>query len=94
MVEPRNDENQIIAQIHAAFLRLHNNLVDEGMSFAEARRTVIENYQWVVLHDFRIHGPPEKSIDLCIEFAVFGLVNFAASSTTPEKPPNTSAQSA
>ena len=31
--DPRNDENQIIAQIHVAFLRAHNKLIDEGLSF-------------------------------------------------------------
>jgi len=28
--DPRNDENQVIAQIHVAFLRAHNRLIDQG----------------------------------------------------------------
>jgi Animal haem peroxidase len=52
LVEPRNDENLIIAQIHLSFLRLHNSLVDQGMSFDEARQTVVGAYRYVVLHDY------------------------------------------
>src|SRR4029077_7534525 len=39
LVEHRNDENLIIAQIHLSFLRLHNELIDQGMSFDEAHGT-------------------------------------------------------
>ena len=52
LVEPRNDENLIIAQIHLSFLRLHNSLVDQGMSFDEARQTVVGAYRDVVLNDY------------------------------------------
>ncbi len=50
--DPRNDENTIIAQLHLAFLLAHNALVDQGMSFEDARRTLRQHYQWMVLHDF------------------------------------------
>jgi hypothetical protein len=52
LVEHRNDENEVISQIHTAFLLFHNRLVDEGMPFAEARLTTIAYYQWIVLHEF------------------------------------------
>ena len=52
LVEHRNDENLIIAQIHLSFLRLHNSLVDQGMSFDEARQTVVGAYRYVVLNDY------------------------------------------
>jgi hypothetical protein len=52
LVEPRNDENLIIAQMHLSFLRLHNSLVDQGMSFDEARQTVVGAYRYVVLNDY------------------------------------------
>ena len=52
LIEPRNDENLIIAQIHLSFLRLHNELIDEGMSFDEAHDTVVEAYRYVVLNDY------------------------------------------
>jgi hypothetical protein len=52
LVEARNDENLIIAQIHLSFLRLHNALVDQGMSFDEAHDTVVNAYRYVVLNDY------------------------------------------
>ncbi len=52
LVEHRNDENLIIAQIHLSFLRLHNSLVDQGMSFDQAQQTVIGAYRYVVLNDY------------------------------------------
>jgi hypothetical protein len=52
LVEHRNDENLIIAQIHLSFLRLHNSLVDQGMSFDQARQTVVGAYRYVVLNDY------------------------------------------
>ncbi|GIM88404.1 LysM peptidoglycan-binding domain-containing protein [Paractinoplanes toevensis] len=50
--DPRNDENLIISQLHVAFLRAHNALVDQGLSFEDARRVLRQHYQHVVVHDF------------------------------------------
>jgi hypothetical protein len=50
--DPRNDENLIVAQLHVAFLRAHNAVVDSGRSFAEARTLLRQHYQDMVLHDF------------------------------------------
>lgn len=50
--DPRNDENTIVAQLHVAFLKAHNTLVDGGLSFDGARRELILRYQAAVLHDF------------------------------------------
>ncbi len=50
--DPRNDENTIVAQLHLAFLLAHNALVDRGLSFTEARRTLRQHYQHIVLNDF------------------------------------------
>jgi Animal haem peroxidase len=57
--DPRNDENLILAQLHLAFLRAHNELVDQGNSFRSARRLLRQHYQYIVLHDFlkRIADP-------------------------------------
>ena len=54
IVEHRNDENQIISQLHVALLLFHNAVVDQlGISnFNRAQRTVTRYYQWAVLHDF------------------------------------------
>jgi hypothetical protein len=60
--DPRNDENIIVSQLHHAFIRFHNNVVEHvaakqpGLKgaalFAEARRVVTWHYQWVVVRDF------------------------------------------
>jgi Animal haem peroxidase len=50
--DPRNDENQIIAQIHVAFLRAHNKLIEEGFKFEDARRLMEWRHQWIVVHEF------------------------------------------
>jgi hypothetical protein len=60
--DPRQDENLIIAQLHVAFLKLHNRVLDglkrgeiknaSGTLFEQARRIVTWHYQWVVRHDF------------------------------------------
>jgi nucleoid-associated protein YgaU len=57
--DPRNDENTIIAQLHLAFLKAHNAMVDQGRSFEEARRLLRQHYQHIVIHDFlkRVAGP-------------------------------------
>lgn len=61
--DPRNDENTIIAQMHVAFLRAHNALVDElGAevgTFGQARKMLRQYYQYIVLNDFlkRIADP-------------------------------------
>ena len=59
----RNDENLIVGQLHLAFLRFHNRVVDDirgtlgplattAEVFAEAQRLVRWHYQWLILHEF------------------------------------------
>lgn len=50
--DPRNDENQIIAQIHVAYLRAHNKLIDQRLSFADARQLMEWRHQWIVVNEF------------------------------------------
>jgi hypothetical protein len=58
--EPRNDENLIIVQLHKAFAKFHNQVVDylrsQGLRpewvFEAARRLTRWHYQWAVIHDF------------------------------------------
>jgi len=63
--DPRQDENLIIAQLHVAFLKLHNRVLEylecgrmqnvgpEGATlFEQARRLLTWHYQWVVRHDY------------------------------------------
>jgi hypothetical protein len=50
--DPRNDENLIVAQLHVAFLRAHNELVRQGKGFAQAQRLLRQHYQHIIVHDF------------------------------------------
>ena len=57
--DPRNDENLIVSQLHAAMVRFHNLMVDvlhlvgfQGDIFVEAQKLVRHHYQWAVVNDF------------------------------------------
>jgi hypothetical protein len=53
LADGRNDETLIIAQLHAAFLRFHNKLIDErDMSFRAAQLAVQHQWQWLVLNEY------------------------------------------
>jgi hypothetical protein len=52
IADPRNDENKIVVQVHLLFMRLHNQLVNAGHGFDEARRRVQTAYRRIVLHDY------------------------------------------
>jgi hypothetical protein len=61
IADPRNDENVIVSQLHLAFLKFHNavvdylqagGVVDPNEAFDEAQRLVRWHYQWIVLHEF------------------------------------------
>ena len=59
LADSRNNENLILRQIHAMFLKLHNRAiaalrgeVPESKLFAEARRRVCWQYQWLVRYDY------------------------------------------
>jgi len=60
LVEGRNDEQVLINQLHVAFLKFHNRLVDlaraDGVPaaavFETARQATRWHYQWMVVHDF------------------------------------------
>ena len=67
IADPRNDQTLIILQLHVAFQKFHNRLVDvlrsQGIPraavFEAARRLARWHYQWIVTHDFvpAIVGP-------------------------------------
>lgn len=59
LVEHRNDENEIISQIHVAFLKLHNHFIDQGDSFEQAQQHVLSLYHSAIATDFLPHilGP-------------------------------------
>jgi hypothetical protein len=41
----------VIAQIHIAFLRAHNRLIDQKYRFEQARDLMEWRYQWIVVHE-------------------------------------------
>ena len=61
--DPRNDENTIVAQLHLAFLRAHNKLVDRWHSFTEPRRVMRQHYQYLVIHDFLMQVADKKIVE-------------------------------
>ena len=56
--DPRNDENEIVSQLHAAMMRFHNLMVKkmvkehQDTTFDQVQQAVLWHYQWIVLHDF------------------------------------------
>jgi hypothetical protein len=64
LIEPRNDENLIIAQLHLAVQMFHNRLIEEGMSFSDARRLTQWHYQWVVVNDYLPHVVGQDRVDM------------------------------
>jgi hypothetical protein len=62
LVEGRNDENLVIAQLHIAFQQFHNALIDQGMSFSLAQRTVQWHWQWIVVHEFLPHIVGQETV--------------------------------
>ena len=69
LVEHRNDENEIIAQVHVAFLKFHNAVADAmpGAGFDQVAATVRRHYQWIVIHQFLPH--------ICGDGVVSGLLD-------------------
>jgi hypothetical protein len=77
--DPRNDENLIVSQLHLAFLKFHNKVV-QGLNagsiprvsidrsvFEDARQLVIWHYQWIVVHDFLRRLLDPKQLDLVLD---------------------------
>jgi Animal haem peroxidase len=71
--DPRNDENIMIAGLHAACLLFHNHAVDlirsqnpsipDRDAYSQARRLTVWDYQWIILHEFLPHIVPPSVID-------------------------------
>src|SRR5438046_2893793 len=59
--DPRNDENMVIAGLHAAFLLFHNHAVDlirtqypgipDNDAYLQAHRLTVWHYEWMILHE-------------------------------------------
>jgi hypothetical protein len=52
IADKRNDENQMILQVHLLVERMHNKFVEDGASFEEARKQTIFNWQFMILNDY------------------------------------------
>jgi hypothetical protein len=53
--DPRNDENRIVSQLHAIFLRFHNQVAEhfgKDACFQNVRDQVRWHYQWMLVKDF------------------------------------------
>jgi hypothetical protein len=76
IADERNDENLMIAGLHAAFLLFHNRVVDrlraQGVPsssvFSTARRTVTWHYQWIILHEILPLFVGQTLIDQILRF--------------------------
>jgi len=59
IADPRNDNTVITIQLHLAFMKFHNAVVDllgrsadPTLLFSEARQTVTWHYQWIVVNEW------------------------------------------
>ena len=55
--DPRNDANLIVSQLHVAFIKFHNAVLDRVFettddAFWTAQRLVRWHYQWIVVHGY------------------------------------------
>jgi hypothetical protein len=88
IVEPRNDETQILSQIDAAFIAFYNDFIDEGDSYAQARQLTENYYQEIVLTDVLPAYVGQDTIDQYLRFGPNGQVhvqtkNFSVANFTP-----------
>jgi len=74
--DPRNDENLIICQLHLAFMKFHNALVDHVRAqgrrgvdkvFQDAQRLCRWHYQWMAVHDFLPRVVGQNMVDSILE---------------------------
>jgi len=82
LVEPRDDETQILSQISAAFVAFYNNFIDQGDSYAQARQLTEDYYQEIVLTDVLPAYVGQSTIDRYLTFGSGGAVHI----NTPDFP--------
>ena len=87
----RNDENLIIAQLHLAFLRFHNAVIDwvskhqpkyasdPEAHFKRAYDLVRWHYQWIVVHDFLPKIADPKIVTMTLDRAQKDQLGFSGS---------------
>jgi hypothetical protein len=95
----RNDENLLIAQLHLAFLKLHNWFVqhirarpsdslplDEGEVFEEARLYCRWYYQWVVVNDYLPRIVGQEMVDAVLKLNGALLPTFGLTKSASQPP--------
>lgn len=50
--DPRNDENRVVSQLQLAFIRFHNQMMEEHHDYEEASKLTRWHYQWIIIHEF------------------------------------------
>lgn len=76
LVEERNDENLVIAQIHIAFQKFHNKLIDQGKNFEQAQQIVRRHWQWIIVHQFLPEIVGQDAIDRFLRYNGAGKPKF------------------
>lgn len=66
--EPRNDENLIICQFQLIWMRYHNRLITEGMSFQAARLLVTRVWQYLIVHEFLPRIVGQDVVDMFLTY--------------------------
>jgi hypothetical protein len=84
--DARNDENLIICQLQIAFIRLHNQFLDAGRSFAEAQRLTRWHFQWVIVHDFLPHVVGQDLVDSLLTRNASGQIKVKDGFYKPQNP--------
>jgi hypothetical protein len=82
LVEPRDDENQILSQISAGFVAFYNRFIDQGDSYAQARQLTEDYYQEIVLTDVLPAYVGQATINKYLTFGSNGVARV----TTPNLP--------
>jgi hypothetical protein len=71
-VDQRNDENQIISQISAAFIAFYNDFIDRGLGYRRARQLTEDYYQEIVLTDVLPAFVGQRTINRYLHFGSHG----------------------
>ncbi len=79
--DPRNDENLIVAQLHALFLHFHNKVFDEATDasagiqerFEQAQHLVRWHYQWIVINEFLTRTVGRDAIQVALDQLPFSF---------------------
>jgi hypothetical protein len=74
LIEPRDDETQILSQISAAFIAFYNDFIDQGDTYAQARQLTEDYYQEIVLTDILPAFVGQSTIDKYLQIGGNGQV--------------------